>query len=143
MLQPESVTAQTTHPKSFYAPSMFNLHHFPFWKRKLVFLSRSLCICVLLYCQRFPGGEKISVSLSSHTSCQIYGNTKLLIGPALGFPPGSETAISGPPLGSERERGTLSRLPLSWQVSLYSSDTCTHTVTIMDKRLLAHFPFLL
>lgn len=112
----ESIQSNFLFPIELHALNLRNTCHFAV-EENLVVLC--VCVCVLLHYQRFPGGGKISVSLSSHTSCQVLWNTKLLIGPALGFPPGSETVISGPLLGSQREPHSA-RLLLSWQVSVIS-----------------------
>lgn len=83
-----------------------------------------VCVCVcVLYCQNFPGAERIFVSLSSKQSCQSLWNTKLLIGLALCFLPASETVISRPVLASQEQ----TRVPPAKLASLYSTDTHTHT----------------
>lgn len=82
------------------------------------FLCMCVCVCVLPCCQSFPGGKRIYVGLSSDTSCQILWNTKLLIGPALGFLPRRETVMSGLLLCSQS--AIHSCLLLSWQDSVIS-----------------------
>lgn len=62
-----------------------------------------LCVCVCYTAKASLEQRGSFVSLSSKQSCQSLWNTKLLIGPALRFPPGSETVISRPLLASQEQ----------------------------------------
>lgn len=64
----ESIQSNFLFPIELHALNLRNTCHFAV-EENLVVLC--VCVCVLLHYQRFPGGGKISVSLSSHTSCQV------------------------------------------------------------------------